>query len=345
MTPPNRPLVTVSLVTYNGMSWLPACMASVRSQQLADFELLVLDNASTDGSLEWLRQQANEEPRMRLTESNQNLGYAAAHNRHLDSAQGAFLLLLNQDVELDGAFLREAVDAFEGRPALAAVQGRLRQLSADGTRMETLDSTGLQMRRDRRVVSRGQGEADGPPHRLAGPVWGADGPAPVYRRIALLDAHLPRTGGGWEVLDEDFFMYKEDVDLAWRLRRLGWSAWYAPSALAWHARGAGVGAARSLFEIARANQAIPRWIKSLSWRNQRLMQVKNETTGAFLRDLPWIMRREALSFAEMVVADPLRLAALPALVRALPAALRKRRYLGGSVAVPNRVAATRAAPD
>ncbi len=194
--------------------------------------------------------------------------------------------------------------AFDRRPAVGAVQGRLRRLSAPGERAETLDTTGLQMQRDRRVVSRAQGELDGSAHLAPGPIFGADGPAPVYRRAALLDARLPASNGGWEILDEDFFMYKEDVDLAWRLQLLGWTAWYEPKALGWHARGAGGPRARTLVEIARTNNAIPRWVKAMSWRNQRLMQVKNELPSMYLRDLPWILRRELLSLAFIVVADP-----------------------------------------
>ena len=206
-----QPSVTVSLVTFNGMRWLPGCLASVKAQTLGDYELLVLDNASTDGSVEWLREQLASEPRMKLTELAQNLGYAAAHNRHIFAARGEYVLLLNQDVELDAEFLRRAVGAFDGRPNIGAVQGRLRRLGQDRSRLTVLDSTGLEMHRDRRVVARRQGDAEGYRDLVPGPVWGVDGPAPVYRRSALIDSREPRTGGGWEVLDEDFFMYKEDV--------------------------------------------------------------------------------------------------------------------------------------
>jgi GT2 family glycosyltransferase len=184
------------------------------------------------------------------------------------------------------------------------------------------------MHRDRRFVSRGQGELDGPQYQWPGWVFGADGPTPTYRMAALVDARMPRRRGGWEVLDEDFFMYKEDVDLAWRLRTLGWQAWYAPTALAWHARGAGGGRAKSLSDIARMNRHIPRWIKAISWRNQRLMQIKNERAAEFVRDLPWIACHEALSLSLMLLTDPLRLTAIPALLSKAPAAARKRRYLG-----------------
>ena len=187
--------------------------------------------------------------------------------------------------------------ALEQRPEVGSVQARLRRLAAPGERSELIDTTGLEMHRDRRVVSRGQLAVDRGAD-LAGPVWGVDGAAPVYRLAALESARLPRSDGSGttEVLDEDFFSYKEDVDLAWRLRRLGWEAWYEPAALAWHARGGGDTGVSGWREVARANMSNPPKVRALSWRNQRLMQLKNEEAGSFLRDLPWIARREAMAW-------------------------------------------------
>jgi GT2 family glycosyltransferase len=127
------------------------------------------------------------------------------------------------------------------------------------------------------------------------------------------------------VLDEDFFMYKEDVDLAWRLRLGGWQTWYEPQAVAWHARGAEGGLGGSLPELVRSNARIPRWIKRVSWRNHRLMQLKNEKVGEYLLSLPWILRREVLSLGFTAVVDPRRLIALVDLAAAARSALRKRR--------------------
>jgi GT2 family glycosyltransferase len=331
------PLVTVSLVTFNGGRWMAGCLGSVARQGVRDYELLVIDNASADDTPRVLRDAAAADPRIRVEESTENLGFARAHNRNIRRARGRFVFLLNQDVELDERFLEHAIAAFGPDPRIAAVQPRLRWLSPDGVRTTVLDSTGLEMRRDRRVLSRSQREDEGPRHLVAGPVWGADGPAPVYRHAALMDARVPARGGGWEVLDEDFFMYKEDVDLAWRLRRLGWTSWYAPDAVGWHARGAQGPPTQTIVAIIRAGRRIPRWILVISWRNHRLMQVKNDRVADVLRDLPWLARRELLSLAFMVLVDPPRLRGIPMLLRALPSAMRKRRYL------LRRLAARRAA--
>jgi GT2 family glycosyltransferase len=323
------PLVTISLVTYNGRRWLAGCLASLRAQRMADFELLVIDNASTDGSAEWLRSETARDDRRRveIKDSSVNLGYAAAHNRNIAAARGEFVLLLNQDVELDEGFLEHAVALFDGRPRIAAVQALVLHLAKPGIRTDEIDTTGLLMQRDRRVLSRAQGEARFNAPAVAGPVWGADGPVPLYRRAALLACREPRTGGGWETLDEDFFLYKEDVDLAWRMRLLGWQAWYEPAALAWHARGAGGPPAVGWRGIIARNRASTPTVRALSWRNQRLMQLKCDTAGGLMRDLPWVLGRELLSAGYVALADPLRLRAVPELMRLAPSALRKRRHI------------------
>lgn len=325
--PQRDPCVTVSLVTYQGAHWLRGCLSTLAEQTFQDFELLALDNFSSDATADLLTEVAASDERIVVRRSDVNEGYATGHNHNLRIARGEFVVLLNQDVELDASFLEEAVRAFRDDPEIGAVQARVRRLSNDGTRSDILDTAGLVMQRDRRFVSRGQGEADGPGYGREEEIFGADGPAPVYRRRALDDARVPGRGGSWEVLDEDFFMYKEDVDLAWRLQRLGWRTRYAPTALAWHARGAGGPKAVTMVEIARTNWAIRRWIKALSWRNQRLTQLKNDRFADYVADLPWIARREFLSWAFILLADPLRLIAVPTLLSSLPAILRKRRYL------------------
>jgi GT2 family glycosyltransferase len=216
------------------------------------------------------------------------------------------------------------VAALKEGPARAGTQGLLLRLGAGGERTQVVDSTGLEMRRDRRVIARRQGEFASARDRVPGPVWGVDGPLPVYRTAALMQVRVRRDDGHWEVFDEDFFMYKEDVDLAWRLRRLGWSAWYEPRAVAWHARGAGAGRPSSVVDVIRSDRLIPQWIKSTSWRNHRLMQLKNETVGDYLRDLPWIARREVLSLGFMTLVDPRRLVIVAELARLARSAVRKR---------------------
>jgi GT2 family glycosyltransferase len=320
------PLVSISLVTFNGMRWLDACLASALAQTHPAVEFIVLDNASTDGTTNRLLTFSQEHPSVRLLQSTENLGFAAAHNRSLEIARGAFVCLLNQDVVLDADFLKEAVGAFEKDSVTAAVQGKLYRLGPGLERTAILDTTGLRMLKNRRIISRGQGQEDSGQYDQQEVIFGADGPAPVFRAAALREVRVPRTGGGWEILDEDFFMYKEDVDLAWRLLLFGWNAVYIPSAVAWHARGAGA-SAQTARALAVERRLLPAWIKCLSWGNQRLMQVKNEQVSLFARDLPQILWKELRALAFMAIFETRCLAAIPRLARRLPAARRKRAYI------------------
>jgi GT2 family glycosyltransferase len=317
----SAPLVSVSLVTYNAARWLDACLASLFEQRHPNLEILVLDNGSTDGTRERLEAATAGRPGTRVVLSPTNLGYAAGHNRAIADSRGEYVCLLNQDIVLDPDFLGAALAAFDS-PTVGSVQGRLRWLSPDLERTDLIDSTGLQINRSRRITSRGQGSPDGPHYDRAGLLFGVDGACPVYRRSALEEVKV-----AGEYLDEDFFMYKEDVDLAWRLLLRGWDAAYAPGAVAWHARGAGESAAKTAWEVIQHRRRIPTWVKRLSWRNQRLMQIKNEDASLVVRDLPRIIGREVAALAYLVASNPSSVGAVVELVRLMPAALRKRRQV------------------
>lgn len=316
--------VTVSLVTYEGRRWVEACLASLAAQTHRDLEVVVLDNGSSDGTAAILARAAARDPALTLILEPVNLGYAGGHDRVIARAGGDLVCLLNQDVVLDPGFLAEAAGAFEEDPTVGAVQGRVHRMDPGGRKLETIDTTGLEIHRSRRVVSRGQGTdgsglPDGP-----GPVFGADGPCPVFRRAALEDVAVD-TPAGREYLDMDFFAYKEDVDLAWRLQAAGWGAAYVPSAIAWHARGAAEPARSGLGHLVRHRRAMAPWLRRTSWRNHRLMVVKNDDPALFFRDFVPIAWREVRSVAFMAVVHPGDLVAIVDFLRLVPRMLAKRR--------------------
>ena len=320
------PSITVSLVTYNALRWLPACLASLWAQELPPVKVIIRDNASTDGTVDWLHREVPARRTVELVVGEENLGFARAHNLAIAASRGDLICLLNQDIVLDPRFLARASNAFAD-PTVGSVQGKLYRLTEDLRRTYVIDSTGLAMGRNRRVVSRGQGRATAADYAIPEPIFGADGACPVYRLAALDASRVPVGRGTWEYFDEDFFMYKEDVDLAWRLQLFGWKTMYVPDAVAWHARGAGESAASRPTEVLAYRRRIAGWIKRHSWRNHRLMQLKNEVPHELVEDLPRIVFHELLALAYLVVFDPRNLAALVELIRRAPEALRKRRYI------------------
>lgn len=322
-----RPLVSVCLVTWEAERWLDGCVGSVLAQSYPTIELVIRDNGSGDGTATRLASVATRYPSVSWTPNAENIGFARAQNQAIAAARGEYICLLNQDVVLDARFLASAAAVLDRDPSIGSVQGRVRRLGAGGERLDLIDTTGLVVLRDRRFLSRGQGDPDGPAYAVGGAVFGADGPCPVYRRAALDAASEPRRGGGWEVLDEDFFLYHEDTDLAWRLRLLGWEAWYEPSALAWHARGVAGPGSTEVQRIAAHRQTLTTAARRHGWKNHRLMQVKNESWPSVRRDLVPILRREAGSLVLLVLTAPRDLVALAWFARFLPAALRKRRWI------------------
>src|SRR5439155_16165933 len=135
-----------------------------------------------------------------------------------------YVLVLNPDTVLRPNFIEELIHALDARPDAASASGKL--LRMDST---TIDSTGIVMLRSQRHLDRGADEPDIGQFDKPEDIFGASGAAAMYRRPALEDARIDD-----EYFDEDFFAYREDADLAWRLRLLGWNSIYVPSAVALH---------------------------------------------------------------------------------------------------------------
>jgi GT2 family glycosyltransferase len=192
----------------------------VLDQRGVDLELMVIDNGSSDDSVAALR---SAHPAARVIEAGENLGFAEGCNRGIDATRAPWVLLLNSDAALEpGALAYLVEEARKAPPEVAALQPAM-FFTADPAR---LNSTGIQLfadgtARDRSFGLLAAGRAESPD------VFGTTAGAALYRRSALDRVRLPSG-----VLDRGFFMYMEDVDLAWRLQLAGYSARYvAPAAV------------------------------------------------------------------------------------------------------------------
>jgi GT2 family glycosyltransferase len=258
--------VSVSLVTHRSRAHLDACLASVRAQGPLVREILAVDAASGDGTVAWLRAR---HPDVRLEALDHNAGYAAGHNRNFARASGGWFLALNPDVVLRPGFVSRLVEALERAPRAGAASGRL--LGAGGR----LDSAGIARTPGRtRFVDRGRGASSARFAREED-VFGACGAAALYRRRALEQVARP----GEAPFAERFFMYYEDVDLAWRLARAGWSTRYVPSAECTHVRG--------------GSGADPAFVEYHLVRNRLWLTLRNATPRELLLELPGLALFEA----------------------------------------------------
>jgi GT2 family glycosyltransferase len=210
--------VSVIIPNWNGMAHLPACLDSLRHQTLKEVEVIVVDNGSTDGSLQLLERRYPEVSVLALGE---NRGFAGACNAGIRAARGTFVVLLNNDTEVEVNWLEEVLAAFECHPEAGMVASKM--LLFD--RRDRIHTAGDFYRVDGLPGNRGVWERDEGQFDEEEYVFSACGGSAAYRRSMLEQVGL---------LDEDFFYSCEDVDLAWRAQLAGWRCIYAPRAVVYH---------------------------------------------------------------------------------------------------------------
>jgi GT2 family glycosyltransferase len=261
--------VTVVIPAWNGERWLPGLFESLAAQTLAPEEIIVVDNGSGDGTLDWLRREA---PHVRVLAQGRNTGFAMAANRGLLAARTEFVALVNTDVVLAADWLELMAARLEAEPGCASVACKMVRL---GDR-SVLDDCGDVLRRDGVCEQRGHGWTDDGRWDEPGYVFGACAGAALYRRAAVREAGA---------FDERFFSYLEDVDLALRLQMGGWRCAYEPRAVAEHAGGGSAGelersvgywtARNTLLLVSKAWPAA--WLDALFYRQAAwLLHAANE---------------------------------------------------------------------
>ncbi|MBP7687021.1 MAG: glycosyltransferase family 2 protein [Thermoflexales bacterium] len=227
------PIASIILVNWNGARHLPVCFTALRQQTVRDFEIILVDNASHDDSLELL---ARDFPEVKVIALKHNLGFAGGSNVGIRAAQGEFIILLNNDTEVDAHWLEEVIAAFQRHPEAGSVASKMKLFD----QRDTFHTTGDFYRLDGIPGNRGVWEVDRGQYDREEYVFSACGGSAAYRRSMLDQIGL---------LDEDFFFSCEDVDLGWRAQLAGWPCVYAPKAVVYHKlKATGGGATASFYD-------------------------------------------------------------------------------------------------
>ncbi len=229
---PSGPDLSIVIVNWNTRELLARCIDAIRKQGAQiDYDVWVVDNASTDGSVAFLRA---EFPWVHLLEAETNLGFARANNWAMATCRGRAVLLLNSDAFLLPGALEEMLAVIGAASSAGAVGAQL--LNPDGSfqagasPFPTLWSELLVLTTLGRRFYGQHYPSAGPDERdTARPVDYVEGACLLVRREAL------ETVGG---LDDGYFMYAEEVDWCYRMRQAGWEVWYAPAAQVVHLGGA-----------------------------------------------------------------------------------------------------------
>ncbi|HBY63658.1 MAG TPA: glycosyltransferase family 2 protein [Solibacterales bacterium] len=262
-----RDLISVTIVTYNSGRFIKRCLESVLDQKGPAIEVVVVDNASTDGTNDILDQF---EDRVRVFRNEENMGFAAAQNQAIGLSSGDWVLTLNPDVVLMPNFLGALLEAGNSNPRIGSVCGKLLTITPDYSIPEKpiVDSTGIYFTPMLRHLDRGSQEVDNGHYLRPEYVFGATAAAALYRREMIEDVSVDG-----EFFDTDFFVYREDADVAWRAQLFGWRCLYTPFARGYHVR-----------KVLPGNRrALPAVINMHSVKNRFLMRLKNMTPLLYKR--------------------------------------------------------------
>lgn len=313
-------LVSINIVAYNEEENIEKSLSSALNQSYSPIEVFLIDNASGDKTVERARsayERSGKRVPFSVINNSTNLGFGGGHNVGFRNSAGDVVLCLNADCELDKDYVKYVVEVFKKDTKIGAVQGKLINPKAG-----KIDTAGLLIFKNRRVVNRGQGEEDSGQYENLEEIWGVDGAAPIYRREALDDV-----AAAGEYFDEDFFAYKEDIDLSWRMRLAGWKMRYEPRSVAHHDRSAGEGISKFFLEIIRARRVISTFAKYHSFANQRLMQIKNETPHLFLKYAPAILAKEVVSWPYVLIFEGYGIKSAFKFFKLFPKMIQKRKIV------------------
>ncbi|MEK5490596.1 glycosyltransferase family 2 protein [Paenibacillus sp. FSL R7-0297] len=327
----NPKTVSVHIVTYNSADDIVECLSAVLAQDYPVKKIVIVDNASTDGSADKVRAFYNQPhsystkvdtadsqapssagsstrtPSLVLLENEHNTGFAPAHNQAIAGTNTDYVLVLNPDLTLAPDYISRLVACFEANPQIGSATGKL-LLKADHS---LVDSTGLRMNRARRAFDRGAGES-ADLWNESGVVFGVSGAAAMYSRRMIEDISVEG-----EFFDADFFAYKEDVDVAWRAGLFGWQAYYDAEAIGYHERG--------WKTSGRSGKAM--FIKRISYINRYKMIYKNESSGRLLLTLLYSLPYEFAAHGYSLLKEPKLLGAWSSFFAQRANLKRKRRYI------------------
>ena len=294
------PTVSLIILNWNGRHYLQPCLDAVFAQTFSDFDIIVVDNGSTDGSADLVRQRY---PGVRLMVNQHNRGFAAGNNQAIRASRSDFVATLNNDTQVEPQWLEALVDTMTSDDRIGMCASKM----IFAQRRDIINSAGICADRAGIAWDRQGGEPAQPDESGVQPVFGACAGAALYRRTMLDDVGL---------FDEDFFAYLEDVDLAWRAQMMGWHARYVPQARVYHDH-SGTAREGSPFK------------NRLLGRNKAWAILKNYPTPHLIWYLPAILTYDvaAVAYALFRQRDWSPLRGRLAAIRGIPTMLNKPRRI------------------
>jgi len=217
MSQPKQPLITVIMLNWNGKQYLDDCLHSIQAQSYPALQITVVDNGSSDGSPEYVK---NHFPAVNIIRNNKNLGFGGGTNIGITGCTTDFLVILNNDASLHPDCIKELYEAISKDSMAGSCASRI-MLKSENDR---IDAAGIVVCPDGLAIGRGRMEPTAD-YLDKKEVFFASGCCALFRKTMLDDIGL---------FDEGFFAYAEDTDLGWRAQSRGWKTLYIPTAIVYH---------------------------------------------------------------------------------------------------------------
>ncbi len=265
--PADNPRISIIVVNWNGAKFVKDCLASLERQTWKNREFILVDNGSTDGSAEFIREWTEHVPDAQAIYLSKNIGFCGANNLAFARTQGEWIALLNNDAVAEPDWVEELVRRGDPGRRIGMLGGKILFAEPNGI----IDKAGHLIYWDGQNRGRGTMEPDTGQYNEEGEMLWPDACAALYHRQVFVE-----TGG----FDEAFFAFGDDADLGMRARLLGWSAWYVPAAVVHHRHSATAGAYSPLKIM-------------LVERNRLLLAIKNFPLTLLLANPFWSARRYA----------------------------------------------------
>ncbi|MDX9892949.1 MAG: glycosyltransferase family 2 protein [Patescibacteria group bacterium] len=323
--------VSVQIITWNSMRYIFDCLESLMRQNFRDFSVIIIDNGSDDGTVEFIR---NNYPTVSVLQNFKNIGLSKANDQGIKLAKGEYVLIMNPDVILAANFLQDIVNFADQHPEGGVFGSKVLKLKSEAIdqgdqnglresiRSNIIDSAGLEIFKSRKVINRGEGQKDNGQYDRTQEVFGISGACVLYRRKALEEIKIRQ-----EYFDYDFFAYKEDIDICWRMHLYGYGCWYHPQAVCYHYRRLSAPDDKNIRSIVKSRKEVSKMLRALSFRNQHLMIVKNDQFINILMAWPWFLFWELKIIFYALIFEPFQYREIVKFFKLLPSMLLKRRTI------------------
>ena len=302
-------LVSIVIVSAGSGDYLGALLDSVSKQTCLPLETIIIDNSP--------RQEIKIPPlRGKVYSAGKNLFYCQALNKGIKMSKGEFILCLNDDVVLENNFLEEALKGFRISPRVGMVSAKVLRIGG-----KILDSSGLFLSIWFTAEERGYGSIDKDKFDREGCVFGVNGAVAFYRRSMLEDIKI-----GPDYFDEEYRIFYEDLDIAWRAQNFGWRGYFVPSAIAYHTRGGTVREGRGTAKPF-ARRYLSDELHLYLIKNRLFTIIKNASFIKIIFHLPFILLYDLAAFVYIIFSRPWMLKNIFPSLQQLKLALRKRKII------------------